>query len=46
MLVRRAPTYPPKTGPTPQKSCLSEIFLKFSNSVIKNPSLKSLKAAF
>ena len=26
MLVCRAPTYPPKTGPTPKQICLSEIF--------------------
>ena len=39
MLVCRAPTHPPKTGPTPKNYCLSKnFFLKkklFSNSVIK-----------
>ena len=48
MLVCRAPTYPPKTGPTPKDHCLSEnLYFLFSFSLILlTNSLKSVKAVF
>ena len=44
ILVCRAPTYPPKTGPTQKVYCLSEnlfFFFNFSLILLTNSSLKS-----
>ena len=46
MLVCRAPTYPPKTGPTKKCIAFLRIFFSLSLILLTNLSSKSLKAVF
>ena len=46
MLVCHAPSYPPKTGPTPKKLMPLRESFYFSLILFTTRSLKSLKAAF